>query len=192
MHEIVLKGPAALLACKIDLTITSDPTDPGNPKVDGLQLRGLSPWAKREAGDWLDERAKEGDVSAIGYALGRYWDVSVIRAQCWIRCCKELGDLVTCANDAQIAEANAAAKGKKRGNQARRGDADIDMVDAEGGPASEAQLSKRELHQHLGRQSLVLKSDEVILRISWKLQFDWTGEVESVVTAGAAFPKACK
>jgi hypothetical protein len=191
MHEITLTGPSALLACNLDLTISSDSTDPTHPAVDTLEIRALSPWAKLEARDWCEARAEEGDISAVGFALGRYWDVSVARAQCWVRCCKELGELVTCATDAQRAEKE--GERKKRGKRARRQvDEDEEMEGAEGASAIPIKLSKRELHSHLGRQEIVLENEHVVLRVSWRLHFDWTGEVESVVTAQAAFPQACE
>jgi hypothetical protein len=190
-HEITLTAPSSLLACNLELIISSDPTDPTNPSVDTLEVANLSPWAKREVSHWLESRAAEGDVSAVGFALGRYWDVSVTRAQCWVRCCKELGDLVTCATDAQRSEKT--SEQKKRGKRAQRQvDEDEEMKDADDAATQPLKLTKRELHSHLGRQDLVLENNEVILKVSWRVQFDWTGEVESTVSAQAAFPQACE
>jgi hypothetical protein len=190
-HEIMLTGPSTLLSCTMDLTISSDQADPGNPTVDSLHIRNLSPWAKREVGSWMEERAEEGDISVIGFALGRYWDVSVTRAQCWMRCCRELGHLVTCATDAQRSEKE--KEQKKRGKKTQRQiDDDEEMLDTNEVQTPAKSLSKRELHTHLGRQELILENDNVILRISWHIQFDLTGEVESVISAKAAFPKACR
>jgi hypothetical protein len=175
----------------LDLTISSKPSDSGNPTVEALEIRNLSPWVKREVGDWLVARADEGDISAVGFALGRYWDVSMTRAQCWVRCCKELGDLVTCATENHRSEK--ANEKKKRGKKARsQVDEDEELEEVINSPREPLRLSKRELHAHLGRQELVLKNDDVVLRVSWNLQFDWTGEVESVVTANAACPQVCK
>jgi hypothetical protein len=175
----------------MDLTISSNPADPGNPTVDSLHISNLSPWAKREVGEWFDARAEEGDISAVGFALGRYWDISTTRAQCWVRCCEELGHLVTCATDAQRSDKGERQKTGGKEAQRQVGE-DEEMHDANEAQNVPKSISKRELHSHLGRQELILKNDDVILRISWHLGFDWTGEVESVIAAKAAFPEACK
>lgn len=43
----------------------------------------------------------------------------------------------------------------------------------------------------LGRKSLVLANGEVLFRVEWTIQLDWTGEATSRVTAKAAFAPAC-
>jgi hypothetical protein len=54
------------------------------------------------------------------------------------------------------------------------------------------QQSRTELLSHLGRNHLILRNDEAVLRISWSVVFDWTGEAESDVSASAAFSQTCK
>ncbi|KAF2429208.1 hypothetical protein EJ08DRAFT_680164 [Tothia fuscella] len=191
IHNITLSGPASLLTCNLNLTIESDPTNPRNPTVQNLEIQQLSPWAKREVGEWFTAKAKEGDIAALGYALGRYWDISSTRAQCWSKCCKEFGSLVTCATEEEETGALNVQqlKQKKRGKRAQKGasvEEDVEMGEGEEDIA-EVKMSKKELFKHLGRKVIVLKSDEVVLRIGWDVDFDWTGEVESSISAKAAF-----
>lgn len=68
-------------------------------------------------------------------------------------------------------------------------------LDISAGPGSLAGkgrsgLQRKDLFRQLGRSVLVFESQEVVLRISWYIRFDWTGEAESVVSAAAAFPSA--
>jgi hypothetical protein len=187
-HNITLSGPASLLTCNLELTIASDPSSPGNPTVQNLSILQLSPWARREAGEWLEKRAEESDVAAFGFALGRYWDVSTTRAQCWTKCCQKLGHLVTCASDEDSQAAKAQLSKQKRGKTPQRDD-DVRMADDE---STEVKLSKKDLLNHLGRKAIVLENEEVILRIKWDINFDWTGEVESAIGAKAEFTSSCK
>jgi hypothetical protein len=169
-HHITLSSPASLLTCSLILVVSSTPDEPGNPSVDSLTLDNLSPWASQEIGLHLQKRALEGDTSAIGYALGRYWDMSMKRAQCWSRCSKEFRHLVSISNEPQGTVV------------------DEDEVST----LEPLSFHKTELLPHLGRRFLLFKSSSVILRVGWDLDLDWTGEVESVVSAKAALPQVCR
>ncbi|QDS75614.1 hypothetical protein FKW77_006589 [Venturia effusa] len=164
-HHITLKGPASLLSCDLDLTISSSPDEDEHPRVDSLVLDNLSPWASAEVGPFLERHANEGDINMIGYALARYWDVSVKRAQCWSRCCKEFRHLLALSRDLQ-----------STGDEEEVSTLEV------------AKASKRDLLPHFGRQALTFETHSVVLRIEWTLLFDWTGEVESMVGAKAALP----
>ncbi|KAE9978700.1 hypothetical protein EG328_001372 [Venturia inaequalis] len=165
-HHITLKGPSSLLACDLDLTISSSTEEGEAPRVGSLVLSNISPWASVEAGPFLQKRAAEGDVNTIGYALARYWDISMKRAQCWSRCCKEFRHLLALSKELQST-----------------------IEEEEVSTLDIAKPSKRELLPHLGRQFLSFETKSVVLRIEWKLCFDWTGEVESIVSAKAALPR---
>jgi hypothetical protein len=146
------------------MTIASDPEADSVPSIDLLELTDLATWAHSEMGEWVGERCKECDIAAIGYGLGRYWDICVKRAKCWIQCRKQFPNLVTSTDAAN--------------------------TDAEELQIAATKLSKREMLPYLGRSTITLQSADAIIRIFWKLQFDWTGDVESVVTAEAALPQS--
>lgn len=169
-HHITLTGPASILSCNLDLTVSSSPTEPGAPSVESLYMSNLSPWVSAEIGPFLQKRANEGDINTIGYALARYWDINLKRAQCWSRCCKEFRHLLTLSK-----ELHGRTEEEEEVSSLRL-------------PAP----SRRELLPHIGRQFLLFQTSSVVLRIEWKLDFDWTGEVESVVSAKAGLPKVCR
>jgi hypothetical protein len=174
-HSITLSSPGSLLVCSMDLTVSSEPSAKSVPAIENLEINDLSSWARAEIGLWLEEQGKEGDMAAIGYGLSRYWDISVKRAQCWIKCQKEFPQLFSLANSDSPAQTN---------------DEETSGID-DSGP-KQTKLPKRQLLPHLGRSSLVLQSEDAILRIIWKLQFDWTGDVESTVSVEAALPQSCE
>jgi hypothetical protein len=164
--------------------------------VQSLEITQLSSWARREAGEWFEGKAKEGDVAAFGFALGKYWDIATTRAQCWAKCCKQLGHLVTCASEDEESQTSKAQqmKQKKRGKMPRRNaaaDEDVQMAD-ENDQITQVKMSKADLINHLGRKAITLQNDEVVLRVGWDIRFDWTGEVESVIRAKADFTSSCK
>lgn len=51
-------------------------------------------------------------------------------------------------------------------------------------------ISRQSLHELSGQQFLLFSDGTVSLRISWRIGFDWTGEVESHVSASTAFPSS--
>src|SRR6186713_3266602 len=65
-------------------------------------------------------------------------------------------------------------------------------------PAQDAQsvnwlpdrLSRKDLLCNLGRDHLILKSQDVQVRIDWHIRFNWTGEAESVLKAETKLPAA--
>lgn len=168
-HQIMLKGPASLLSCGLDLTISSSPEEDEAPRVGSIILSNLSPWASGEVGPFLRNRATAGDINTIGYALARYWDISMKRAQCWSRCCREFRHLLALSKELQST-----------------------IEEEEVSTLEVAKPGKRELLPHLGRRFLSFETKSVVLRVEWKLGFDWTGEVESIVSAKAALPRVCR
>jgi len=100
------------------------------------------------------------------------------RAQCWLRVEEHFAHLVKLQSAEEKENAVTKDKGKEKANKKR---------------AFERQAtSRKDLLRHLGRKLFVLESEETILRISWKITFDWTGEAQSTVSVMAAFPPTCK
>ncbi|KIW08103.1 uncharacterized protein PV09_01041 [Verruconis gallopava] len=166
-HSVVLSSPGSLLTCSLDVTIISEHGADSTPSVENLVVKDLSFWAKEEIGTWIDQKCKEGDLAAVGYGLGRYWDVAVKRARCWMVCRKEFAKFVP--GDSLVDDETVKS----------------DEVDL---GAEHTKLSKKALLSTLGLSSLILQNEEVVLKIPWRLQFDWTGDVESIISAEASFP----
>lgn len=167
-HIVKLASPGNLLTCQVKFTIASSAAAPEDAHISAVEAADVSPWASREIGKCLTERAAECDVALIGYGLGRYWDIATRRAQCWIRIAKSFPELIDLpGNDAGKENANPKDTAGKR------------LKDV---------FSRKELARHIGRSSLLLQSSNAHLLLSWKLSFDCTGEVQSSVSARAGFP----
>jgi len=209
LHALTLTSPSSLLSATLHLHISPNP----EPHIKRLNLAALSPWAESETGAWLRRRAAENDIGGVGCGLSSYWELATKRAECWARCERVWPELLRRGTE------GGAQKGSGKGERKRAHDAGEqpsasstehdDRNDGEDGleevsgigdavaPAGASTrrngrraASRRELRRHLGRTELVFQSAEVKLRIAWRIQFDWTGEAESVVRAQAAFPAA--
>jgi hypothetical protein len=167
LHTISLSSPNGLLNARLGLTITSTAEEISTPTVSNLHIQHISLWAKREIGSSLETRAKTGDIASIGYSLGRYWEISLKRAQCWAKLCQQFPQLI---RDVEYITDKDAAQGRKRKREA---------------------YSQDEIRRHLGRNSVTFKDGYAELRISWVISLDWSGEVESRVSSRASFPIIC-
>lgn len=194
-HDITLSSPHDLLKVELHLSVSTS-----NQTVDSLDLVSISPWADRELGNWARKVITTGDISSVGWACGRYWDVASIRARCWNRCCAKLPNLLGTI----LSEEDVATGGVLRGNRpsskrkGRKRKVAIAEADDSGSNSdrdsddeslSEPRISRSSLFEHLGRQSLLFTRSGVSLLISWSIDFDWTGEAESHVSAAASFPQ---
>lgn len=208
LHTITLTSPSSLLSATLHLHISPNP----EPHIKRLNLAALSPWAESEIGAWLRRRAAENDVGGVGWALGSYWELATKRAGCWGRCERAWPHLLgrQGRGDGERTVVVEKMGKRKAGGQASAGYNEHDtrsegedgleevsgigdaIAAIEGSTNRNARgaASRRELWRHLGRTELVFQSAEVKLRIAWRIQFDWTGEAESIVRAQAAFPAA--
>lgn len=157
-HTIDLVGPQKLLTSQISITIDT----PANEVIDMNILR-LTPWAERELGTFLRKRAEEKDLSNACWAIESYWLIAQKRAQYWHRCEITFPHLLAgqTRDDTENARPQVSAKSK---------------------------LSRKDFTRHLGRDSLVLQDSHVLLKLNWRIGFDWTGEAESDVSVETAFP----
>jgi len=102
------------------------------------------------------------DITALGYGLGRYYDIAVRRASCWAKCHASFPALV---------------EGGKENTVPR-------LLEKRDLSSSQGQIG-----YYLGHDSVVLRDRNAVLRVKWEITFDWTGEVESLITARARFPE---
>ncbi|KAF2872102.1 hypothetical protein BDV95DRAFT_35886 [Massariosphaeria phaeospora] len=167
-HTITLTGPQNLLTATLTLTL-----DTLTHKITSLELPHLSPWAARDLGAFARTKAQERDLGTVCWAIGSYWEIARKRAECWCKCERAFGHLVP-------------------GHASE----DVENTDIQGSNAADTaksgHLSRRALHRHLGRDMFILEDKYVLLRISWRIGFDWSGEAESVVAVQPALPRVCK
>ena len=166
-HLIELQSPKGLLA--VELRVVSNVT---SGVVDSVEVTRVAPWANAELGQWLRAQALTGDVSSMGWACGRYWEVACLRAKHWLRCQALFPNLFHGAEDA---DENPFTLHEDRPPE---GTSDLSVP-----------LSRRALFLNLGRQSLQLTRDRVSLLFSWWIEMDGSGEVRSEADVSASYPK---
>ncbi|EFQ93738.1 hypothetical protein CFE70_009900 [Pyrenophora teres f. teres 0-1] len=159
-HTIDITGPQKLLTAQIAITI-----DGLAHEVADMQVLRLSPWAERELGSFVRARAQEKDIGNAAWAVDSYWELAKKRAQHWRKCETAFAHLL-----------------------AGSGNEDAENDDVPKATAKTA-ISRKDLNRNLGRDTLVLQDEHVLLKLNWRIGFDWTGEAESDVTVEAAFPK---
>jgi hypothetical protein len=157
-HTFDIIGPQKLLTAQFSVIVDTL----ANEIVDMHILR-LPPWAERELGTFLRQRAEEKDLGNACWAIESYWNIAQKRAQYWQRCETTFARLLAAHTRDNAENVHAQAK-------------------------ADAKMSRRDLHRHLGRDSLILQDKHVLLKLDWRIGFDWTGEAESEITAQPAFP----
>jgi hypothetical protein len=162
-HTIDIAGPQKLLTVQVSITLDAL----ANAVIDMHILR-ISPWAERELGTFIRGKAQEKDLGNTCWAVDSYWNIARKRAEHWQKCETAFAHLITGRTNNDT-EKNVRPQMK---------------------PAKT--LSRRDLNKHLGRDTLVLQDKHVLLKLNWRLGFDWTGEAASDVSVEPAFPQVCK
>ncbi|KAL1609890.1 hypothetical protein SLS60_001555 [Paraconiothyrium brasiliense] len=163
-HVIDITGPQSLLTASVSATINTI----SNVIVD-VKLLQLPHWADHELGSFIRARAKEQDLGNVCWAIASYWDIAKKRAEYWHQCEVAFGRLIAGRTSEDTENFDKRTVGKPR-----------------------HPLSRRDLNRHLGRETLVLEDRYVLLKINWKIGFDWTGEAESEVDVAPAVPRVCE
>jgi hypothetical protein len=158
-HTIDIAGPQNLLTAQMSITIDAL----ANEIID-MQLLRLSPWAERELGRYVRERAEQKDLSNACWAIDSFWCLARKRAEYWRACETAFSYLLTSSQGTENIPPQSTT--------------------------SKSKTSRKSLNRHLGRDSLILQDSHVLLKINWGIGFDWTGEAESDVSVEAAFPAA--
>lgn len=125
-----------------------------------MHILRLSPWAKRELGRYLRARAEERDLSNACWAIESYWHIAQKRAQYWHRCESTFSHLLP----------------------------GLEQENTRPHATHKSKVSRKDLNRHLGRDNLILRDSHIVLKINWRIAFDWTGEAQSEVTVEPAFP----
>lgn len=149
-HEIDITGPQRLLTAQLAIVI-----DTLSASILELNINRLSPWADRELGTYIRSKAREKDLGNACWAMDSYWDVAQKRAQYWHRIEIAFAHLITGHTNEDTENAR---------------------TPATKGAAPAGTLSRKDLNRHLGRDTLVLQDRHVLLKLNWRISFDWTGE----------------
>jgi hypothetical protein len=164
-------------------------TDPIKLRVLSLKVPALDPAARAELEPFVEKvcsgqcnRSMQANCGIITWAMGEWLRVAEHRARFWSQMQRELGSkeaLVSTSRDAR-------ARRHRRGR-----DEDHDSGDSP--------LQTAELFALVGKQSLDVvvpardgSDHRVSARLSWKIDFDWTGEAQSKVSALTGLPGKCK
>ena len=163
-HTIAIEGPLKLLTASISAVV-----DTSTNQVIDLQILRLPSWAEQELGLFARARAKEKDISSVCWAISSYWEIARKRAAFWHRCQTTFTHLIAGHTSEDTENVGQRANGK---------------------PSQKP--SRKDLHRHVGREILVLEDRHVLLKISWRIAFDWTGEAESRIGVEPAMPRVCE
>lgn len=178
MQKYVINAshPSGLFAARLAMI-----ADPSLLCITSIDVLRLDMSAEIELGTFIRARAAVNqalgkDITVICWAMARWVEVSIQRARFWCAVEKEFG----------TSESRTTAMRKKR--KRKRNFVDEDENDEN----DKGNWTRRQLLPNIGRISTELLSDEVELRFEWKIRFDYTGEVESVLAADARMPGSCK
>lgn len=132
-----------------------------------MHVLRLPSWAQRELGVFMRAKAQEQDLGNACWAVESFWDIALKRAQHWHRCEKAFAQLLP-------------------GHTAE------DVENVTNTDPKSSTLSRKDLSRHLGRDVLILQDRHVLLKLNWRIVFDWTGEAESNVDVECAVPAVWK
>ena len=117
LHHVTLHSQLKLLTVKFTMTTAPTLLDaltaPLSP-VQELAINHLSPWASAELFPTIREHADGKDVSSLCNAVNTYWELSLKRAECWIRCKAVFPHLIE-SNKEDNKENDVANVGTRRG-----------------------------------------------------------------------------
>lgn len=111
------------------------------------------------------------DMAAIGWGSARYLDLALIRAKCWVKCHRAFPQhsslTLTTLTSRELSDT-----------------ADNGADDADDG------IENDNLVPLLGKVSFRLESriSKAALQVTWHIDLDWIGDVESRVSATASLP----
>lgn len=179
--------------------------------VSSLAVPRLDPAAVRELQPFIDSitssqtpphSALTRNVSILAWAMSEWYRVALKRAKFWHAVEKQLGPE---AKDGLHEVVRAMRTRKRRKKRAREEVDDVgssfESADSAGGSLDGMLLSKADLLPHMGRSAMDVgvpclaeegSGAESELRVSWTIEFDWTGEARSKLDVDISVPGKCK
>ena len=183
LHSITTTAPHCLFSSKLAVTVNTR-----SGAVERCDVEYLDPVAERELGPWVRKRAKGGvlgrDVNSIYWASTQWYEAALRRARFF------------CQVESELCDPEGRDKARRRLRQeARRGrksQPGVPQEPEEHFEDEERKFSSEELRRYLGRDRIEIGVHDATLVISWKMEFDWTGEAEQRIEAVVKTPKRCK
>lgn len=173
-----------LFGAKLEATV-----DATSLSVLSLKIAALEPSAKYELGGFLEKictgdcnRSMQRNVGIVTWAMSEWLRVAEQRAHLWVQLDAELGTKDGLLESSAHVRSRKGKHGKDEGNDEH----------------ATSPMAKSQLLRHMGRQSfdVQIPSDDgsapASLRLSWKIEFDWSGEAKSNVTVMAGVPGKCE
>ncbi|SPO07490.1 uncharacterized protein DNG_10184 [Cephalotrichum gorgonifer] len=186
-HTISLRATdfPALFSSQISLAV-----DLSDFSVSDLRVLRLDPNAEAELAPFVDDlltrtdRAMSRNVALVCWAMGEWYRVAVKRAAFWHGLYGEVGGA------GELAVENAGQLWRRRGVVVTReagaeGEGDEALVGVKEGTAGD-------LLPYMGTVAATVPlgfcGDGVMVRIGWKISFDWTGDAQSKVDVAVGVP----
>lgn len=198
--------PPGLFVAGMEMTVNTRTLSVSSlavPRLDPAAVGELQPFIQSiTSGQAPTHSALTRNVSILAWALSEWYRVALKRAKFWHALEEQLGPE---AKDG-LPEVVRAMRTRKRRKRRARGEADdvggnFESADSAGGSLDGMLLSKAELLPHMGRSNMDLgvpclaeEGDGTAseLRVSWGIEFDWTGEARSKLGVEVGVPGKCK
>ncbi|KAL1867890.1 hypothetical protein Daus18300_006165 [Diaporthe australafricana] len=196
-------SPPGLFVASIDMTVNTRTLAVSSlsvPRLDPAAAGELQPFIERITSSQAPRHsALTRNISVLAWAMSEWYRVALKRAKFWHALEQQLG---LEAKDG-LPEAVRAMRARKKRKRRGRGEADdaaggsFESGDSAGGPLDAMLLSKGDLLPHMGRAAMDLSvpclAEEGAgtaseLRVSWGIEFDWTGEARSKLGVGIGVP----
>ena len=189
-HDISIRALDAPHLFSARLTMIVDLSD---FSITDLKVPRLDPNAQRELGPFIEDvltrtdRAIARNVSLITWAMGEWYRLAVKRAQFWRSLAREF-------EDAKRLDAHAEKIWKNRARQYNREVGET--IDDEMAKEDEG-LSAGDVGGDMGRAAMMVGlgrwgEEELMVRVGWRIGFDWTGDARSKVSVAVGMPGRCK
>ncbi|TRX89014.1 hypothetical protein FHL15_010136 [Xylaria flabelliformis] len=188
-HAIsVASSPPGLFAATVDMTVdtkTLSIAELAVPRLDSAAVPELGPFIDKMLRGGGGNSALTKNICVVTWAMGEWVLKATRRARFWYALTRELGSaerIMRCAENM-----------RKRTRKGRGSHDDVDDEDGEEDDESEKKdPSKADVIALMGRTSLDLDlpsgdhgedeeedGEKVTARVTWRIEFDWTGEARS-------------
>lgn len=197
--------PPGLFIAGIEMTVNTRTLAVSSlavPKLDPASARELQPFINSiTSRKTTPHSALTRNVSILAWAMGEWYRVALKRAKFWYALEKQLGPEAKDGLPEVVKTMRTRRKRKRRARDVDDGSGSFESSDSAGASLDSMLLSKADLLPHMGRSTMdvdvpCLAEQETgtasQLRVSWGIEFDWTGEARSKLGVEVGVPGKCK
>ncbi|KAK2599501.1 hypothetical protein N8I77_011252 [Diaporthe amygdali] len=193
--------PPGLFVARIDMTVNTRTLAVSSlavPRLDPAAVSELQPFINSITRKAPQHSALTRNISMLAWAMSEWYRVALKRAKVWHALEKQLGPE---AKDGLLEVVRAMRTKKRRKRRARGETGDVggsfESANSAGSSLEGMMLSKTNLLPHMGRATMDLSvpclaeesaSAASELRVSWGIEFDWTGEARSKLGVEVGVP----